>query len=76
MAHGIESRVPFINVPVIELAAKISRHIKYPKGELKAMLRCCRSTALSVAMHYPSPFMWALKLQFHSLQKTPMSEFS
>ncbi|MFM1975924.1 MAG: hypothetical protein RL145_770 [Pseudomonadota bacterium] len=39
MAHGIESRLPFVDVPVIELAAKIPGHIKYPGGELKAMLR-------------------------------------
>lgn len=39
MAHGIESRVPLLDHPVVELAATIPANIKFQNGELKRLLR-------------------------------------
>jgi asparagine synthase (glutamine-hydrolysing) len=39
MAHGIESRVPFLDHGLVELAATIPSSIKFKNGELKRLLR-------------------------------------
>ncbi|HZL93921.1 MAG TPA: asparagine synthase C-terminal domain-containing protein, partial [Vicinamibacterales bacterium] len=39
MAHGIESRVPLLDHPLVELAATIPSNIKFQNGELKRLLR-------------------------------------
>ncbi|MCA9842499.1 MAG: asparagine synthase (glutamine-hydrolyzing) [Cyanobacteria bacterium HKST-UBA03] len=39
MAHSIESRVPFLDHHVVELAASIPSNIKFKDGELKRLLR-------------------------------------
>jgi len=39
MAHGLESRVPFLDHPVVEFAATIPPSIKFTSGELKRLLR-------------------------------------
>jgi asparagine synthase (glutamine-hydrolysing) len=39
MAHGIESRVPFLDHSLVELAATIPASIKFKNGELKRLLR-------------------------------------
>jgi len=39
MAHGIESRVPLLDHPLIELAATIPSNIKFQNGELKRLLK-------------------------------------
>ena len=39
MAHGLESRVPFLDHPVVEFAATIPANIKFANGELKRLLR-------------------------------------
>jgi asparagine synthase (glutamine-hydrolysing) len=39
MAHGLESRVPFLDHPVVEFAATIPPNIKFASGELKRLLR-------------------------------------
>jgi asparagine synthase (glutamine-hydrolysing) len=38
MAHGLESRVPFLDHKLIELAATIPADIKFKNGELKRLL--------------------------------------
>ena len=38
MAHGIESRVPFLDHKIVELAATIPADIKFKNGELKRLL--------------------------------------
>lgn len=38
MAHGLESRVPFLDHPLIELVATIPPHFKFKGGKLKRML--------------------------------------
>lgn len=39
MAHGLESRVPFLDHPLIELAATIPSDIKFKNGDLKHLLK-------------------------------------
>ena len=39
MAHGLESRVPFLDHPLVELAATIPSNIKFKNGGLKHMLK-------------------------------------
>lgn len=39
MAHGIESRVPLLDHPLVELAATIPANIKFQSGELKRLLK-------------------------------------
>lgn len=39
MAHGIESRVPLLDHPLVELAATIPANVKFQNGELKRLLR-------------------------------------
>jgi len=38
MAHGLESRVPFLDHKIVELAATIPADIKFKNGELKRLL--------------------------------------
>ncbi|HBH45857.1 MAG TPA: asparagine synthase (glutamine-hydrolyzing) [Candidatus Jacksonbacteria bacterium] len=46
MAHGLESRVPFLDHPLIELVATIPANIKFANGELKHLLRSTFSSLL------------------------------
>ncbi|MBM3468433.1 MAG: asparagine synthase (glutamine-hydrolyzing) [Alphaproteobacteria bacterium] len=39
MAHGLESRVPFLDHPLVEFAATIPADIKFPDGRMKALLK-------------------------------------
>ncbi len=39
MAHGLESRVPLLDHPLVELAATIPSNIKFKNGELKHLLK-------------------------------------
>lgn len=39
MAHGLESRVPLLDHPLVELAATIPSNIKFENGELKHLLK-------------------------------------
>jgi asparagine synthase (glutamine-hydrolysing) len=39
MAHGLESRVPIIDHPLIEFAATIPSNVKFENGALKLLLR-------------------------------------
>lgn len=39
MAHGLESRVPFLDYPLVEFAATAPANIKFLNGELKRWLR-------------------------------------
>jgi asparagine synthase (glutamine-hydrolysing) len=38
MAHGVESRVPFLDHPLVELLATIPANIKFQNGQLKRLL--------------------------------------
>lgn len=39
MAHGVESRVPFLDHPVVEFAATVPADVKFKGGRLKHLLR-------------------------------------
>jgi len=39
MAHGLESRVPFLDHPLVELAATIPANIKFKDGEMKHIFK-------------------------------------
>lgn len=39
MAHGLESRVPFLDHPLVEFVATVPADIKFPGGKLKHLLR-------------------------------------
>jgi asparagine synthase (glutamine-hydrolysing) len=46
MAHGLESRVPFLDRPLVELAATIPSNIKFKDGNMKHLLRSTLSSVL------------------------------
>jgi asparagine synthase (glutamine-hydrolysing) len=39
MAHGLESRVPFLDHPLVEFAATVPADVKFKDGQLKHLLR-------------------------------------
>src|SRR5204863_1117353 len=46
MAHGLESRVPLLDHPLVELAATIPADTKFPGGDLKHVLKTTFATTL------------------------------
>lgn len=46
MAHGVESRVPLLDHPLVELAATIPSNIKFDGGRMKHLLRNAFQTML------------------------------
>jgi asparagine synthase (glutamine-hydrolysing) len=63
MAHGLESRVPFLDHHLIEFAATIPADVKFKNGELKRMLKIVFKDLLPKAvlnrkdkMGFPVPF--------------------
>jgi len=46
MAHGLESRVPFLDHKIVEFAATIPADVKFKSGELKRMLKLAFSDRL------------------------------
>lgn len=69
MAHGVESRVPFLDHPLVEFAATIPADIKFRNGELKRLLKAVFSNYLPQAitqrkdkMGFPVPLnLWLKK---------------
>lgn len=67
MAHGLESRLPFLDHPIVELAATIPPGVKFEGGQLKRVLRSAFGQMLptSIAerrdkMGFPTPLnAWA-----------------
>jgi asparagine synthase (glutamine-hydrolysing) len=67
MAHGLESRLPFLDHPLVELAATIPADIKFEGGQLKRVLRAAFAPILPAAisdrrdkMGFPTPInAWA-----------------
>jgi asparagine synthase (glutamine-hydrolysing) len=39
MAHGVESRVPFLDHPLVEVAATIPSNVKFMNGRMKHVLK-------------------------------------
>ena len=50
MAHSIESRVPLLDHPLVELAATIPANIKFQNGELKRLLKTAFKETLPAAI--------------------------
>jgi asparagine synthase (glutamine-hydrolysing) len=46
MAHGVESRVPFLDHPLVEFAATMPSNIKFKDGALKHVLRRATESSL------------------------------
>jgi asparagine synthase (glutamine-hydrolysing) len=67
MAHGLESRLPFLDHPLVELAATIPSSVKFEGGQMKRVLRAAFRDALPRSivdrqdkMGFPTPFnRWA-----------------
>jgi len=67
MAHGLESRLPFLDHPIVELAASIPADIKFEGGRLKRVLVAAFKDALpsrivhrTDKMGFPTPLNeWA-----------------
>ena len=45
MAHGLESRVPFLDHALVEFAATMPADVKFKDGQLKHVLQASRSDA-------------------------------
>lgn len=50
MAHGVESRVPLLDHPLVEFAATIPADIKFKNGELKRLLKSVFASRLPAAI--------------------------
>ncbi|GAB4172289.1 MAG: asparagine synthase (glutamine-hydrolyzing) [Coleofasciculaceae cyanobacterium] len=68
MAHGLESRVPFLDHPLVELAATIPANIKFQDGTMKQVLKKSMRAVLPAAiaerqdkMGFPVPLTEWLK---------------
>jgi len=68
MAHGVESRVPMLDHPIVEFAATIPADIKFKDGELKRLLKNVFKNKLPTAitgrkdkMGFPVPLNLWLK---------------
>ena len=67
MAHGLESRLPFLDHPIVELAATIPPGIKFEGGRMKRVVLAALGDTVpaSIAgrkdkMGFPTPFnLWA-----------------
>lgn len=76
MAHGLESRVPLLDHPLVEFAATIPADIKFKNGELKRLLKVTYANILPSKitnrkdkMGFPVPLNLWLK------KKGPAKEF-
>jgi asparagine synthase (glutamine-hydrolysing) len=50
MAHGLESRVPFLDHPLIEFLATVPADVKFAGGRMKHLLKCAYADALPAAI--------------------------
>ena len=50
MAHGLESRVPFLDHPLVELAATMPANVKFQNGTMKHVLRSAMRTVVPVTI--------------------------
>jgi len=76
MAHGVEARVPFLDHPLVELAATIPSNIKFKDGSMKHVLKSAMRTVLPESilgrtdkMGFPVP------LQLWQRERGPVQEF-
>jgi len=64
MAHGVESRVPLVDHPLVELAATIPANIKFKDGQLKHIMKMAFGHVMPEAvlartdkMGFPTPLL-------------------
>jgi asparagine synthase (glutamine-hydrolysing) len=50
MAHGLESRVPFLDHPLVEFAATMPSNVKFKNGSMKNVLRNAMTPYLPAAI--------------------------
>lgn len=76
MAHGVESRVPFLDHPLVEFAATIPADVKFKGGELKRLLKHVFAPKLPDAINRRKDKMgFPVPLTLWLRQKGPASEF-
>jgi asparagine synthase (glutamine-hydrolysing) len=76
MAHGIESRVPLLDHPLVELAATMPADVKFQNGELKRILRHAFTDKLPDAiLHRKDKMGFPVPLQVWTKQGGRTREF-
>ncbi len=76
MAHGIESRVPFLDDAVVEFAATVPANVKFAGGELKRLLRLTFADRLPRAIRERKDKMgFPVPLSLWLRQQGPAREF-
>jgi len=74
MAHGLESRVPFLDHPLVEFAATVPADVKFKDGHMKHLLRTALREVLPDAvadrrdkMGFPVPLKEWFSNELHDL---------
>ncbi|MGH7228909.1 MAG: asparagine synthase (glutamine-hydrolyzing) [Nitrospiraceae bacterium] len=76
MAHGLESRVPFLDHPLIELAATIPSDVKFKNGRMKHVLKnAMRSVLPESILNRTDKMGFPVPLQEWLLQPGVVQEF-
>src|SRR5262249_4477219 len=76
MAHGLESRVPFLDRPVVELAATIPSNVKFKNGNMKHVLRSSMGAVLpSSILNRTDKMGFPVPLQEWVAEKGKVREF-
>ena len=50
MAHGLESRVPFLDHPLVEFLATVPADVKFKGGQMKQLMRLTYAAELPAAI--------------------------
>jgi asparagine synthase (glutamine-hydrolysing) len=76
MAHGLESRVPFLDHPLIELAATIPSNVKFMNGRMKHVLKNAMKSVLPESILSRTDKMgFPVPLQEWLTQRGPVQDF-
>ena len=67
MAHGIESRVPLLDHPLVEFAATIPSDIKFKDGAMKHCIRRVRCPSCSPTRSRSGRTRWAFPTPLHRM---------
>lgn len=80
MAHGLESRVPFLDHPIVEFAATIPADVKFKDGTMKQILKNAMRPVLPDSivdrkdkMGFPTPITEWLKKEAHEFAQDVFS---
>ena len=74
MAHGLESRVPFLDHPLVETAATIPANVKFQGGRLKHLLQSCFESDLPKAITQRTDKM-GFPVPLNDWMQGPIAEF-